>query len=192
MTPWKDCAQAATLQHKLLPTDGYQWQGMAAQHRQGPMHSCSLPLPGMSYLAETKRPAHTNTQRGKRERKNTPVIFPKKVTGKFQTCCTDLQQDALAFDKFTKNKDVRHRCTVSLHTCITSYLWSLVFCLFLSKREQQARAAAWSTGPVEAGSKRGDTDVFCRHLLNFYESPGRTLTNQSWLLAEERHHTHRK
>lgn len=34
--------------------------------------------------------------------------------------------------------------------------------------------------------------VFCRRKLKFYESPGRTLTNQSWLLVEERHYTHRK
>lgn len=79
MTLWKDCAQAATLQHRLLPTDGYQWQGMAAQHRQGPMHSCSLPLPDMSYLTETKSML-TQTQSGK-QKKNTPIIFHQKSDG---------------------------------------------------------------------------------------------------------------
>lgn len=58
MTWRKHSAQAASLQHRLLPTDGYQWQGMAEQHRQGPMHSCSPPPSGMSYLTQTKRHAH--------------------------------------------------------------------------------------------------------------------------------------
>lgn len=48
-----------------------------------------------------------------------------------------------------------------------------------SKKEQEVKAAARSTGAAEVESHRGDTDVFCRCLLNFYELPGRTLTNQS-------------
>lgn len=68
MTLWKDSAQTATLQHRLLPTDGYQWQGMAAQHRQGPMHSCSL-LEQACHTSQRQRgmPTHLDRQRQRRE-----------------------------------------------------------------------------------------------------------------------------
>lgn len=75
MTPWKDYAQAATLQHRLLPTDGYQWQTMAAQHIQGPTHSCCLPLPGMLYLTQIE--AHRNTHKREENKMETPVIVQR-------------------------------------------------------------------------------------------------------------------
>lgn len=79
------------------------------------------------------------------------------------------------------------------HTYYRLLMISDFFCLCLAKGAGGEKLQlGWSTGAAEVGSKRRDTDVFCRCLLNFYESPGRTLTNQSWLLVEERHHTHRK
>lgn len=105
-----------------------------------------------------------------------------------------LQLNTLAFDKFTLLtvviKDSRHWSTSSLHECITCNYFRSFVCA--QQREQAEKALAWSTGAAEVESKCEDTDIFCRCLLIFYESSGRTLTNQSWLLVEERHHTHRK
>lgn len=159
MTWRKHSAQAASLQHRLLPTDGYQWQGMAEQHRQGPMHSCSPPPSGMSYLTQTKRHAHGGTKM------KTNRWFPVKNQRK-----TQITRRLFLFDN----------SSIFLDTNSFRYFW-------MPKLKRAARM-----GHRTGGSRCWDTDGFGKCLLNFYESPGRTLTSQSWLLVEERHHTHRK
>lgn len=153
---------------------------MAAQHRQGPMHSCSLPLPGMSYLTETKRPTQ---QTNRKEREDIPVfgsVHPNTVAVRFQNCCSDLRQNALAFEKFAlltgAHKDSTHRRLQC--TRVLARINDFTPFVRLAGEAGGERRSLEQRGR-RGGSKRRDTDVFCRCLLNFYESPGRTLTNQS-------------
>lgn len=131
------------------------------------------------HTPQRQRGPRTQTQRGKEREKHT-CNFPQKSGWGFQNCCTDLRQNALVLEKFAlltvAHKGSRHQCLPRTHVLPPINDFTSFVCL--------AKGAGGESCSLEhrgsrGGSKRRDTDVFCRCLLNFYESPGRTLTNQS-------------
>lgn len=165
-------AQAAA--NSRLPMTGH---GSTTQTRS---NAQLLPSTTRHVIPHRDKEAHAHKHRGEKRGKNTPVIFPKKVAGRFQNCCTDLRQNALVFEKFAlltvAHKGSRHQCLPRTHVLPPINDFTSFVCL--------AKGAGGESCSLEhrgsrGGSKRRDADVFCRCLLNFYESPGRTLTNQS-------------
>lgn len=112
-------AQAAA--NRRLPMTGH---GSTTQTRS---NAQLLPSTTRHVIPHRDKEAHTNTNREEKGKEDIPEfvsVHTKKVAVRFQSCCSDLRQNVLVFEKFallTRRTQGQHAPVSSVCTCISSY-----------------------------------------------------------------------